>query len=165
MRLEWTLLALGLALCQPAGAVAAALEVHGETDRFAGRGVALAWAILRGASEDAAQVVVRVVPLEARLASLRVDAVDPFSGERRSILGPIGLGQGLTVTMPRSGFADHPRREFHFFAGEPSLPPSLTVYYQGAPDTAPEFLAEEPLRAYLDRTLDALRRAGPRGKR
>jgi hypothetical protein len=157
---------LALALCLPASAVAAPLEVHGETDRFAGQGVALAWAILRGATEQAAQVVVRVEPLDARLVSLSVDAVDPFSGERRQVLGLTGLGHGLTVTMPRSGFADHPRREFHLFTGndEHAQHPSLTIYYQGAPDTAPEFLAEDRLRAYLDVTLDELRRGAPGGK-
>ncbi|MFB3817780.1 MAG: hypothetical protein ACE147_08970 [Candidatus Methylomirabilales bacterium] len=155
---------LVLALCLPASGSAAGLEVHGETDRFAGHGVALAWAVLRGATEAEAQAVVRVVPLDARLVSLSVDAVDPFSGERRQLLGRTDLGRGLTVAMPRSGFADHPRREFHLFTGsdERVRQPSLTIYYLGAPDTAPEFLAEDRLAAYLEATLATLRQAPAR---
>jgi hypothetical protein len=155
---------LALALGLPASGAWAAREMHGETDRFAGQGLALAWAVLRGATEAEAQVLVRVVPLDARLVALSLDAVDPFSGQRQQLLSLTGLGRGLTVAMPRSGFADHPRREFHLFTGngEHAQHPSLTVYYLGAPDTAPEFLEQDRLAAYLDRTLDELKRAGPR---
>jgi hypothetical protein len=147
------------ALCGPAGA---GQQVHGEGDRFAGHGIAMAWAILKAAVEDESRVVVRMAPLDPRLVAASIEGVDPFTDRREQVLARTALGAALDATSRRGTFADLPRREFHFYtaAGEKTAP-AVTVYFLGTPDTTPEFLAEEALRAYLDATLAALRRPRP----
>jgi len=148
------LLALGL-LLPGRGGLALAAEVHGENSSFAGHGVALAWAILKAPVEDQSQVVVRMIPTDPRYVTVEVEGVDPFTQARRTILPAQPLGAGLDVRSARGSFADFPRREFNFYSATDwqAKHPSLTVYFMGVPDTAPEFLAEAPLSAYLAETI------------
>ena len=155
------LLALGLLLWE-GGGLALAAEVHGENSSFAGQGVALAWGILKAPIEDQSQVVVRMVPTDPGYVTVDVEGVDPFTQARRTILQGQPLGAGLDVRSARGTFADFPRREFHFYtaADWQAKQPSLTIYFMGVPDTAPEFLAEAPLSAYLAETITKLRGGG-----
>ena len=133
--------------------------VHGENAVFATDAVTLAWAVLRGPSEEATLVVIRLVVQPARYGQVAVDGVDPFGGTRRTLLPGTAVTGTLDVRSPRATFADLPRREIHLYATADDVrrgAPALTVYYLGVPDTAPEFDSESALAAYLD---DALRRA------
>ena len=51
-----------LLLVLPIPAPAAGQEIHGETSSFVGHGVAMVWGVLRGASEDDTQAVLRIAP-------------------------------------------------------------------------------------------------------
>ncbi len=134
-------------------------EVHGENSVFAGNGVAMAWGILREASEEKTQVVVRIVNVGQAYTYLHIDGVDPFTQERKEMLSGQPLGDNLEVRSPRASFAEFTRREFQFYTTDDWLAkrPSLTVYYMGVPDTSPEVASEAPLGKYLDDALAKVR--------
>jgi len=148
----------GVLLLVLLGSVAAGEELHGANSEFVGRGVAMAWAILKAPVEDQSQVVVRIARLRADHAALSIDGVDPFTGERRELLARTMLPERFETRSARASFAELTRREFHFYtAGEAATGrPSLTIYFLGIPDTAPEFLTEATLRAYLEQTVTKL---------
>ena len=153
-------LAAGLALL----AAAQAPMVHGEKDVFVADGLVIAWAVLRGASEETTQVVLRVVVTGGRYRYAAIDGVDPFSGSRRPMLAGVPLGESLDVRSPRASFAEFPRREIRLYRTAEDWrrgAPALTVYYLGVPDTTPELASEAALAAYL---ADAVGRA-QRGER
>jgi len=160
------LVVLGLLGAMWVGPLLAGEMVHGENSEFAGHGVAMAWAILKAPVEEQSQVVVRIVRLEPSYASLSIEGVDPFDQRRQEVLGRTTMGEVFETRVARGTFAEFTRREFHFYTAqdEQARVPSLTVYYMGVPDTAPEFLAESALSAYL---TDALRKVqgGEGGRR
>jgi hypothetical protein len=133
-----------------------AREVHGADSVFADQGVVIVWAVLRGATEDETEVVIRVAAKEG-YGYLAVDAVDPFSQARRAVLpgAPLtGSGEPARrdVRSLRRLFADFPRRDLRFYRTQDDWEaqrPALTVYYLGLPDTAPEFALEGALTDYL----------------
>jgi hypothetical protein len=151
-------------LLGPAGVAGGAEQVHGENSEFVGHGVAMAWGILKAPVEDESQVVLRIVPLDPSVVSVRVEGVDPFTQRRQEFLALTPLGSGLDVITPRGTFAELTRREIHLYTASDTRArrPSLTVYFMGLPDTTPEFLAEPALRGYLDQTLARLRAGGTR---
>jgi hypothetical protein len=159
------LAALGILVAAWAGALWAGEMVHGENSEFAGRGVAMVWAILKAPVEEESQVVVRLAPLDPAFQSLSVDGVDPFDQRRREMLSRTRLGETFETRIARGTFAEFTRREFHFYtaADEQAGAPSLTVYFMGVPDTAPEFLAESALSTYLGDTLQKVV-SKPRGR-
>jgi hypothetical protein len=147
---------LALALLLAAAPAGGGLEVHGERDVFATAGVRLAWAVLRGPSEEATQVVIRLVLTGGPYAYYGLDGVDPFTGERRVMTpgGPAPANGVVEVRTARSTFATFPRREIHLYRTREAWnarAPALTIYYLGLPDTAPEFAAEPELDDYLIR--------------
>ena len=143
-------LALGLLLCpgalRPASAQAPTV-VHGADVVFAGRGVVIAWAVLRGGGDEAS-VVLRVTPHAPGPRSVAAELVDPFGGARVVALPPTPLGTGREIRLARARFADHPRLELHFAGAT-----SFTVYFTGVPDATPEFASERALVQYLDSAL------------
>ena len=153
-RLTAALLA-GVALGCAVGAARAqapAATIHGETSVFATEDVAMVWAVLRAASEDDTQVVIRIVA--PRFAALRVEAVDPFGGGRREVAPRCALTGPTEVRRRRADFAEFPRLEAQLEPAEGAREPApLVVYYLGVPDTTPEFSAEETLQRYLDEAL------------
>lgn len=148
-----------LLLC--AAGIAAALaqtpprEVHGTSDTYAGNGVAVAWAVLRGATEDAAQVVVRVAADPQRFEHVAAEGVDPFSNARQPAAAARPIGAQTDLRFPRTRFADFPRTDLAFTG--PAGP--LVVYYLGVPDTTPEFADAAALDAHLAARLATLRGA------
>ena len=122
----------------------------------------MAWGILKAASEDQSQVVIRIVPLSGVYAYTSVEGVDPFTQKRQEILGGHPLTGTLEIRSPRATFAEFPRREIRVFtAGDwQARRPTLIIYYMGVPDTTPEFLTESALSAYLDAALTKLRERG-----
>jgi hypothetical protein len=132
--------------------------VHGENATFAGHGVVMAWAVLRGPSEAATRVVLRIAPAGGDYVAVSVDGIDPFSQRREEVAALRPLARPVDIQAARSTFADLPRREVHLYtAGDrASGRPSLTVYFLGVPDTTPEFASEAALRKYLEETLAKL---------
>lgn len=161
--LPCALLALALVaagMVEPAIAADPAQAVHGSADVYSAPGIALAWGILRGASETATTVVVRVAADGHAFGSLEVVGVDPFTQKTERRLAPTPLTQTVDVKVPRAKFADFPRTELRFFASaSPSAsdPPKLVVYYLGIPDTTPEFPSDAALEKYLAARLGSAR--------
>ena len=134
---------------------------HGSADAFAAPGVALAWAILRGRDESDTRVLVRVEAEPGTYGALAIDGVDPFTRASQSLLAAQGIGGALVLRLPRSRFAELPRTEWRFFAAASPRPgdaPALLVYYQGVPDTTPEFDDAAKLDAYLTERIARARR-------
>ena len=144
------LVALVAALASPG--LRAQEIVHGSADAYASRGVAMAWAVARGADDASTMVVVRIAADPAAFAWLAVRGVDPFSNEQRALAPAQPIGASLDVRIPRARFADTPRTEWRVYATEGAAradSPALVVYYLGVPDTTPEFTDPAKLDAYL----------------
>ena len=140
------LLTLGALLLAAWHAGAQTPERHGASDTFAGDGVSVAWAILRGADEERTQVRLRVLADPARYARFEVQGVDPFSKEHAQLVTP--RAAPATVAIPRASFAALPRTEVRFLSADGK--PALVVYYLSVPDTTPEFESEAKLERYLE---------------
>jgi hypothetical protein len=145
-------------LSLPVAAFSQGRQVHGENSSFIGHGVAMVWGVLRGASEESTQVILRIVPAGGDYAAVSLDGVDPFTQRRQELLGMQPLGSQLDVRTSRGTFADFPRREIHLYTAndQHAHRPGLTVYFMGLPDTTPEFTSEAELRKYLDDALAKL---------
>ncbi len=140
------MLACGALLLAAAHAGAQAPERHGASDAFAGEGVSIAWAVMRGADEQRTQVRLRVLADPARYARFAVYGVDPFSKDQAQLVAP--RAAPATVAIPRTRFADLPRTEVRFLSADGKL--ALVVYYLSVPDTTPEFDSEAKLERYLE---------------
>jgi ABC-type amino acid transport substrate-binding protein len=154
------LLALAFAAVAGAARVAGARELHGESDAFSADGVAIAWAILRAPNPEDATVVMRIAKDDARLPALGVVAIDPFGGQSQVVRVPAAASGALDVPTRRARFADFARTEVRLYAKAapgPADAPALVVFYQGVPDTTPEFETEAKLREWLDGRMARLR--------
>jgi hypothetical protein len=171
LRLSFAAVALAAAIASaraadPPAAGAAASEVHGSLDAFAARGVALAFGVLRGKDEATTQVVVRVEADRARYGALSVDGVDPFTRASQPLLTPAPIDGVRIVRIPRARFADLPRTEWRFFASArpaAGAAPALLVFYQGVPDTTPEFDDAARLESDLAARIERARREAGKG--
>jgi hypothetical protein len=151
---------LACAVASAFPAPGAAREVHGSTDSYAAPGIALAWAVLRGAG-DAATVVIRAVVEPKAFSSLAVTGIDPFTKEEATLLPATAVTGAIDIRIPRERFAAFPRTEIRLSAATGTTRPeaALTVFYLGVPDTTPEFNDATKLDAYLSERL-ARARAG-----
>jgi hypothetical protein len=143
-------------LAGPTLAGGPAQELHGADSVFARHGVAIAWGVLRAEVEAETQVIIRIAPLQQAYAFLSVQAVDPFTQERRHVLDGEPLKDRVDIRSLRTSFTDFPRREFQLYRTADDWragTPSLLVYYLGVPDTTPEFNSEAALFAYLAATV------------
>lgn len=154
-------LLIGALVCAAALSRAAdPVEVHGASDIFAARGVAIAWGILRGASEEATLVVLRVAAETGKFSHIAVDGVDPFTRRRQALMAGQPFAGTIDVRIPRTRFADLPRSEIRLYGSPEALQrgaPSLLIYYLSIPDTTPEFATEGALVAYLDGRIEKAR--------
>ncbi len=128
-----------MALAGRAMAADSPREVHGSADVFSAPGVALAWGVLRGATEADTQVVVRV-------AADR-DAFAALSRRRERSVHPAGAADPARHPLApnASTFACRARTSPTFRApssacSDPQIPrrtksPRLVVFYLGVPDT------------------------------
>jgi hypothetical protein len=127
-------------------------EAHGAADAFATAGVALAWGVLRGATESTTLVVVRIAVARDAFAAVAVVGLDPFTQRQQTLLAATPVAAGIDVRVPRAHFADFPRTEVRLYGMTDAVgagAPALVVYYLGVPDTTPEFASEAALDAYL----------------
>lgn len=135
-----------------AGGAPSQREEHGSADVYAAPGVVLAWAVLRGASEAATSVVVRIATDPQVYPWVAIAGIDPFTKAEQTLQPAAQVTGTLDARIPRSRFADLPRTEFRFYdaaAAAQSAAPMLTVFYLGIPDTTPEFSDKARLDAYL----------------
>jgi hypothetical protein len=138
-------------------------EVHGMADAFAAAGVAIAWGVVRGASETATVVAIRVVADTASYPWVTVEGSDPFTQRQHPLLRPMSSAGVIDVRSPRANFAEFPGNELRFSgsaAEAQSGVPKLVVFYLGVPDTTPEFATEDKLEAYLTDRIARLRGSG-----
>ncbi len=138
-------------------------EIHGENAVFVGHGVAIAWGVLRGATEEQTQVIARILPAGEGFAAIRIEGVDPFTQSRHVFIDGRPLRDRLDVRTPRGTFADFPRREIQLYrtdADWKAHTATVTIFYLGLPDTTPEFISEAALFTYLDEALAKIQGAG-----
>ena len=159
-------LLFGLLLVACAAGAQAPREAHGSADVYSERGIALAWAILRGASESETSVVIRVATDSALYGSAVVIGLNPFTHAEQVLRGPAPVAAGgFDAYILRSRFADFPRTEIRLFANAAAAQsgvPALTVFYLGVPDTAPEFADRAKLESYLAARIERARSAPPK---
>jgi len=135
-------------------------EVHGSADIFAAPGVALAWGVVRGTTEAATLVVVRIVADRDAFASMAAIGLDPFTQRQQLLLPMTPTAAGIDVRVPRAHFADFPRTELRLYGATNSTEsgaPRLVVFYLGVPDTTPEFATEAALESYLVQRIARVR--------
>lgn len=135
-------------------------EAHGSADVYAAPGVALAWGILRGPSEAATSVIIRIVA-DPKIYSWVVAAgIDPFTRTEHVLHPATPVGAPIDVQVPRARFADLPRTEIRLYdetRTAQSGAPNLTIFYLGVPDTTPEFADQGKLDAYLSDRISRAR--------
>jgi hypothetical protein len=151
---------LGLALAAGTARADGGREVHGESDVFSVDGVAIAWAILRATNPEEATVVMRIARDASRHPSLGVVAIDPFSGQSQAVRAPSVAAAIVDVPSRRARFGDFARTEVRLYSsGSPgaSEAPALTIFYQGVPDTTPEFESQAGLHDWLEGRIARLR--------
>ncbi|MBN2552526.1 MAG: hypothetical protein JXB06_07135 [Spirochaetales bacterium] len=138
-------------------------EHHGADSTFQVEGLVFMWAILRAADEPSTQVVLDIVktsPAAERFRLYSVQAVDPFTGESRTEVEAARLEEKNRVLRPRPEFQIFSNRRILLFTDERSVSldlPELTVFYQGVPDTSPEFSDIDNLEAYFQQVLQRIR--------
>ncbi len=155
------LLAVTLApLAIVAGPAWAQAVVHGADSLYASSTVKLAWAVVKGGSEQTTRVILRIIDVAGAYRFVRADGVDPFTKGRATFADPRALPGRIDLSIPRARFADFPSLELMLDADPQKLAPgqaALTVYYLGVPDTTPEFLSDGEASAYLDKMLSSAR--------
>jgi hypothetical protein len=153
-------LTLACAIPAPAESADPPQEIHGMADAYAGQGVALAWAVLRGADEAATMVIVRVGADPSRYPFVAATGRNPFSQRAEPLLRATPNTGSIDLRISRARFAELPRTELRFY-GSTTAPaedaPRLVIYFLGVPDTAPEFASESSLAAYLADRIARLR--------
>jgi len=135
-------------------------ESHGMSDAFAAPGLALAWGVVRGASETATVVVMRIVTDPASYPWLAVAGGDPFTQRKQPLLAATPSAGVIDVRSPRAHFADFPRTELRLYESAAAAQqdvPALVVFFLGVPDTTPEFATEDKLQSYLGDRIEHLR--------
>jgi hypothetical protein len=160
----WTLagliLLLSLLTVRP---VLAATELHGADSSFRAQGIIILWAILKGSSEENTSVHIRILHDQAEtpwLRFYRVEAVDPFSKERAWVMRGEALRTLQTLKTVRTDFRDKTERWLHFYRDREALEksrPTLTIFYHGIPDTAPELLSGADLEGYMAQALSRIK--------
>jgi len=156
--LAW--LCVAAAIPQRADAADGPRAAHGSADAFAAPGVTLAWGVLRGATEAATLVVVRIVAAREAFATVDVIGIDPFTQRQQTLLARTPAAAGVNIRVPRAHFADFPRTEVRLHAAASTGgadAPALVVYYLGVPDTTPEFASEIALESYLAQRIERAR--------
>jgi hypothetical protein len=88
-----------------------------------------------------------------------VEAVDPFSQEKEWATPGESLGKENVVKARRSSFRDKTGRRIHLYPG-PRTEGKATaiIFYQGVPDTTPEFLTEKEMEDYFNQALKRMKK-------
>lgn len=127
---------------------------HGAHEIFVSPDAAIVWAVLKAPTGDKAAVWLRIVNTAKKFSHISIDGVDPFSKIRERVQPGIPLQTEARIESDRDSFSDLPSREVHFYRSEADLraeKPTLTVYYLGVPDQAPEFSTRAALDSYFSK--------------
>ncbi len=139
-------------------------EYHGADSVFQAEGIAIFWAILKGADDESSLVYINIIVTDAnsdKFAKLSVLAVDPFSKEEQWVFEGQEFQQKNLLKLNRASFRDMMERRFFFYTSEENYKdknPDMVVYYLSIPDTAPEFLKESELEEYFKDALARLKK-------
>jgi hypothetical protein len=138
------------------------VEFHGADSTFQTEGLVLMWAVLRGTDEASTQVVLDIVktsPEAERYRFYSVIVEDPFTGESQIEVEAALLEEKNRILRVRPDFQIFSNRRISFFTDRYSASlgkPELTVFYQGVPDTSPEFSDLQCLESYFNQVLQRL---------
>ncbi len=138
-------------------------ELHGADSVFMARGTAVLWGIYKGSNAGEALVYVKIALIgEAggQYSFFSLVAANPFSGKSVYLARGEALDSQATVASKLSSFQEYPARRIRLYKTKRDMTadrPALIVFYQGIPDTTPEFLDEGKLNEYFAKALDKLR--------
>ena len=139
-------------------------EYHGADSVFEMEGVAILWAILKGPDEDHSWVYIKMIDSRVHPSSFQsysVQAVDPFSQEKEWMVKNVEWKRENEVKASRSSFKEKPARRILLYENTPrdqQGKPLMTVFYMGIPDTTPELLTENQLKAYFAKARERLKK-------
>ena len=137
-------------------------EYHGADSVFEKDGIAILWAILKGQDESSSWVYTRIIRSDENpFKFFSVEAIDPFSKEKKWIVRGHNLEKDNLVRSIRTSFRDKTSRRFLFFRNAAALEkgtPDMAVFYMGVPDTAPEMLSESEMSDYFQKALDRVKK-------
>jgi len=137
-------------------------KYHGADSIFETKDMIILWAILKGPDEEHSWVYIRIIFSEAGLhswPSFRIEAVDPFSGEKEWATPREKAKRENEVMAPRSTFRDKTERRILFYRDQDSEDrPGRIVFYQGVPDTTPELPTVAQLEDYFNQALRRLKK-------
>jgi hypothetical protein len=137
-------------------------EHHGADSVFETKDMSILWAILKGPDEEHSWVYIRIIFSEAGLHSLqsfRVEAIDPFSRESEWVTPRETAKRENVIVTPRSSFQEKTARRILFYRGKDGGDrPGRIVFYQGIPDTTPEFGTAVQLEEYFNQALRRLKK-------
>jgi len=137
-------------------------EHHGADSSFQLGDLVILWGILKGPDEDRSRVYIKIIRTGSEpgpWTSYRVEAVDPFSQEKEWVTPGENLGKENVVKETRSSFRDKTGRRLYFYPGQGMEgKPAAIIFYQGVPDTTPEFLTEKEMEDYFDQALKRMKK-------
>lgn len=137
-------------------------EHHGADSSFQLRNLVILWGILKGPDEDRSWVTIKIIRTAGEPSpwkSYRLEAVDPFSQEKEWVTPGESLGRENVVKARRSSFREKTGRRIHLYPGQDAEgKPAAIIFYQGVPDTTPEFLTEKEVEDYFGQALKRLRK-------
>jgi len=139
------------------------LKYHGADSVFEVGGVAVFWAILKGADINSSKVYINIVSLdETKLdfSSYSIFASNIFSGEEEIIINQKPMEKNNLLIQEYGSFSQMAKRRILFYhIGDSSDNPQMEIYYIGVPDTAPEFLEEEQINAFFEHSFQLVLKA------
>jgi hypothetical protein len=137
-------------------------EHHGADSSFQLRDLIILWGVLKGPDEDRSWVYIKIIRTGSERGpwtSYRLEAVDPFSQEREWVTPRENLGKENTVKEIRSSFREKTGRRLYFYPGQGMEEKSAAIiFYQGVPDTTPEFLTEKEMEDYFGQALRRMKK-------
>jgi hypothetical protein len=137
-------------------------EYHGADSSFQLGDLVILWGILKGPDEDRSWVTIKIIRTGSEPGlwkSYRVEAVDPFSQEKEWATPGESLRKENVVKARRSSFRDKTGRRIHLYPGlRMEGKPAAIIFYQGVPDTTPEFLTEMEMEDYFDQALKRMKK-------
>ena len=137
-------------------------EHHGADSSFQLGNLVLLWGIVKGPDEDRSWVYLKMIRTGSEPGawkSYRVEAVDPFSQEKEWVTPVESLLKDNLIKSPRSSFRDKTGRRIYLYSTlSMEEKPAAIIFYQGVPDTTPEFLTEKELNDYFGQALKRLKK-------
>ena len=137
-------------------------EHHGADSSFQLRDLVILWGILKGPDEDRSWVYIKIIRTGSEpgpWTSYRLEAVDPFSQEKEWVTPRESLEKENAVKERRSSFRDKTGRRIYLYPGQSiEEKPAAIIFYQGVPDTTPEFLTEKEMEDYFGQALKRVKK-------